>query len=244
MILAVAVSMTGCGATIPDLSEEQTDLITEYAAGLMVKYNSIPERSLLKDAQLEVEEQKEAEIREKQKKKEEAEKAYLEAQNAEKEEKNDSAFEGEAQEVKKDPTIDNLAAFYGLDGFLVSYTGYELCQSYPDEEREDFFLAMEATQGKQLCILKFDVSNTSSEELDFDMFSKRGVFFLTMEGADRIPVQSTLLLDDLASYKGMIAAGTQEPMILVFEVDESIQQIGTMELTARNGSEKGTMMLQ
>ena len=237
--------LSGCGATIPDLSEEQSDLVTEYAAGLMIKYNSLPEESLLNETQLVIEEQKEVEIKEKEKKKEEAQKAYLAAKEAEEKGDSQEGADGNTAEApKQDPTIDDLASFYGLDGFSVFYTGYELCKSYPDESRDDFFLAMDATAGKQLCIIQFNVSNISGEDKDFDMFAKQGVFFLSIDGQDTIQAQSTLLLDDLAVYKGVIASGAQEPMILVFEVDESIQQMGTLELTARNGSEKGTIILQ
>ena len=241
IVLVLSMLITGCGSTIPDLSEEQTELVTEYATGLLLKYNSIPGRSLLNDSQLEIEEKKEEEQREKEKKKEEAAQAYLAAQEAANSEKKSDVS---LQTEEASDNIDDLAKFYGLDGFSISYIGYQLCQSYPDEEREDFFLAMDATQGKQLCIVQFNVTNILSEEHEFDMFEKQGKFYLSIDGQDKVPAQSTLLLDDLASYKGVLSAENQEQMILVFEVEQSIQQISTMELTAKYDSKKGSIVLQ
>lgn len=247
MIFFMAVVlMSGCGATLPELSEEQTDLVTEYAAGLLIKYNALPDNNLLNEAQMEEEEKKEAEEKEKERKKKEAEKAYLESKAA-KENENTTQSEGDgdtAAPAKEDPTIEDLASFYELSDFSISYSGYQLCQSYPDEDRDDFFLAMEATEGKKLCILQFNVTNTSGTDSEFDMFAKQGIFYVSIDGQEKIPVQSTLLLDDLATYKGIIASGESVPMILVCEVEETTEQIGGMELTAKYGTQKGTIILQ
>ena len=239
MVLTISILITGCGTNIPNLSEEQTDLVTEYAAGLLIKYNSIPSRSLLNDAQLEAEGKKEAEEREKERKKEEAAKAYLESQDTAK-----TKNKKENSDKNKSPVISDLATFYGLEGFTILYSGYQLCQSYPDESRDDYFLAMDATEGKQLCILQFNVTNTAGEDKQFDMFEKKPLFYLSIDGKDKIPVQPTLLLDDLSSYKGTITASNLEQMVLVFEIDGSLSQLGTMELTARYGDQKGLLNLQ
>ena len=241
MVLTISILITGCGTNIPNLSEDQTELVTEYAAGLLIKYNSIPSRSLLNDAQLEAEEKKEAEEREKERKKEEAAKAYLESQDAA---KSKNKKENSNTVENKSPVISDLATFYGIEGFTISYSGYQLCQSYPDESRDDYFLAMDATEGKQLCILQFNVTNTAGEDKQFDMFEKKPLFYLSIDGKDKIPVQLTLLLDDLSSYKGTITASNSEQMILVFEIDGSLSQLGTMELTARYGDQKGLLNLQ
>lgn len=245
IILISAALLSGCGETIPEISQEQTELITEYAAGLLIKYNSLPDKNLLNEDEMKEQEQIEALAREKEKKKKDAEKAYLEAKEAqEKEKENKQEKKSSDSASKPDAVIDDLAAFYDLNDFSILYSGYQMCQSYPDESRDDYFLAMDATEGKQLCIVKFDVTNTSDAESDFDMFARKGVFYLSIDGADKIPIQSTLLLDDMASYKGMIAPGNTEPVILVFEVDDTISQPGTMELTARYGDKKGTVTLQ
>ncbi len=41
--------LSGCGlVTMPELTEEQTELVTEYAAGLILKYDPLrPESDLL-----------------------------------------------------------------------------------------------------------------------------------------------------------------------------------------------------
>ena len=71
--------MSGCGEKIPDMSEEETALVTEYATNLLVKYSTVTDRELLNEMQLEEEMAKEAEERERLLKTKELEAAYLQA---------------------------------------------------------------------------------------------------------------------------------------------------------------------
>ena len=38
-IMTMTLSLSGCGNAIPDMSEEESAMITEYAAGLLLKYD-------------------------------------------------------------------------------------------------------------------------------------------------------------------------------------------------------------
>ena len=51
-------------------------------------------------------------------------------------------------------------------------------------------------------------------------------------------------LDDLSSYAGTIPANGEEEMVLVFEVPDSVSQMGSMELIMRDQSGENTLMLQ
>ena len=57
LTLAVAASlcMTACGASIPELTEEQNALVVEYAAGLLLKYDANYENRLVEEAEPEEE---------------------------------------------------------------------------------------------------------------------------------------------------------------------------------------------
>ncbi len=45
--IAAAVFMTGCGAEVPELTEEETETISEYAAGVLLKYDRVSKGRLL-----------------------------------------------------------------------------------------------------------------------------------------------------------------------------------------------------
>lgn len=248
LTLSICTALSGCGAMVdmPELSEEQTELVTEYAAGLMLKYDTKYSSKLMTEEDLEKEEAKEEEERAKQEAYKEAAAAYLAkkeiADNKAKEEKESSSSEGSSSGVSSNPSIDNIASFYGIDGFSVSYSGYEICDSYP-HSGSDMLMAMEATPGKSLLVLKFNVANTSGGSANFDMFYRSPNFYVSVDGGKNIHNQATLLLDDMAAFAGEMSAGDSKEMVLIFEVDESIASVGSMTLTANNNGEKGTMVL-
>lgn len=252
VVLILSTVFTGCGALVdlPKMDEEQTALVTEYAAGLILKNNEAFKSGLLDDDELALEATKEAEARERERKIKEAAQQYIaNSQNAGKKDKdngdNSSGTDGGSgsQSAPVEQSVDNVASFYGLDGFNVSYKGYELTDSYPSGG-EDMLMAMDASPGKQLCVINFDVTNTSAETSNFDMFYRKPNFYLVTDGGDKVHYQATLLLDDMAAYVGEIGPSETKQMVLVFEVDENVSSFGSLSLNVKNDSERGTMKLQ
>ena len=39
--ITAAICMTGCGSIMPDLTEEETEIISEYASGVLLKYDRV-----------------------------------------------------------------------------------------------------------------------------------------------------------------------------------------------------------
>ena len=59
--ITAAILMTGCGSVMPDLTEEETEIISEYAAGVLLKYDRVHGGRLMSEAEYEMEENKKAE---------------------------------------------------------------------------------------------------------------------------------------------------------------------------------------
>lgn len=243
-MIALAVMLTGCGATIPELTTEQEELICEYAAGLMLKYDKKYSGRLLNDETLAIEEAKESDARAKEKAYRDAREKAGQNKKEEPEENTDSASDsGSVNTGIMDDTVSDIAAFYGIEGVSISYTGYLICDSYPDAG-DDMFLAMDATEGHKLLILQFDVSNVSADTVKFDMFYRNPGFGLSVNGGDRISQQYTLLMDDMAAYNGDIDAGVTEQMILAYEIKDDILGIDSLVLSLKGDDKKGSMVLQ
>ena len=56
--ITAAILMTGCGSVMPDLTEEETEIISEYAAGVLLKYDRVHGGRLMSEAEYEAEENK------------------------------------------------------------------------------------------------------------------------------------------------------------------------------------------
>ncbi|MCR4650933.1 MAG: hypothetical protein K5662_04190 [Lachnospiraceae bacterium] len=254
VVLCVMMSgMCGCGMlpSLPDLTEEQNAVITEYAAGLMLKYDKNDLTRNLSDEELVKGEQEEAEARAREERLKQSAEEYLRKKEAAKMDKasnedKESSDSGSKEEKveKKENVIDDIAGFVGMDEFSVRLSGYDLMDSYPEAGRADDILSVTSSQGKDLLLLKFDVTNTSSADADFDMFAKKAAFSITFGDGSRIAQEMTLLLDDMSAYKGIITAGSSENMVLIFEVDEGFGDIAGSKLNVIYNGEAAVLPLQ
>ncbi len=249
LILGTGIALTGCGLVdMPELTEEQSALVTEYAAGLILKYDvTAMGDKLLSEEELAKGEQEEAEQRQKEREAREAAEEYLAKKaNAGKDKKNDSdgsSSDAATASAPTEQTIGDLADFYGMSGFDISYMGYEISDSYPTSG-EDMLMAMDATEGKTLCVLKFNVTNNSGADATFDMFYRNPSFYLSINGGEKVHQQYTLLLDDMAASNDPVAAGETIERVLIFEVPDDVGSISTMSMQAKNAEGlKGTMNL-
>ncbi len=244
MVVAFPVLLCGCNSKVQDLTPEQTALISEYATHLLVKHSELSDRNLLDDRELEEGIAIEAQERERKIKAEEIAQTYLNAEV----EMVEGAVPDEEQENEAGQEViipsQTIAEFWGEDNFTIDYHSYELCESYPAAESEEFYMAMDATPGNQLCVVKFSVQNDSAEDSELNMIGKKGKYLLRMENGDTEFAQATMLLDDLASYKGTIAGNTEEQMVLVFEVDDTITQMESAELVMKSESGENVIPLQ
>lgn len=250
--MIISVILCGCGSTLPEMSDMETAVVTEYATNLLVKYSTLSERALLNEEELEAGIIEEAEEKERLLKVKEFEKMYLNGtedvadtktsdKKNEKDNDNMESTNSVAQEPAPQLSVDE---FFAENNFSIDYSSYALCQSYPEADGEDVFMVVDAAPGKQLCIIKFNVNNLSADEQALDMYTKGGRFSLEIENGSTVSAQSTLLVDDLSSYIGTIPAGGTEEMVLIFEVAEDVSQMGNMNLIMKGQNGENTLTLQ
>ena len=216
--ITAAILMTGCGSVMPDLTEEETEIISEYAAGVLLKYDRVHGGRLMSEAEYEMEENKKAER--------EAAASAAEQQNEEENAAEESAASyTEVVDVSQDAEVvvpSTIEEYYDIQDITFQYTGYELTDSYPsDSEEDNVFFAMDATEGMQLLVLKFTATNVSSADQTLDMIGYGVRFKVSVNGGSGENVLSTMLLNDMQNYKGVISAGTGTELVSIVEVPQA-----------------------
>lgn len=221
VLLAIAsLTLTACGATVPEMTEEESAQVVEYAAGLLLKYDKnyngrLVDEELLADTQ---EEPKQPEVI-----KEEPEMPQEEAPSV------DAATQDDSQASNK-----SVQEFYGIEGVEVIYNGFEVKDIYPDSEEEEVYFAMNAEQGKKLLILNFEMKNITGQSLDIDMVSKGAKFKLSINGGAPRYALTTMLMNDMATFAGTIEAGESENLVLISEIlEEEAGSISSVSLVMK-----------
>ena len=115
-------------------------------------------------------------------------------------------------------TVGSLESFLELpEGLSLVNTGYELCQSY--QGAAGSYFALEASEGKELLVLQFTLQNQSGASQEINLLDRQDNYRVTVNGSYNKTALTTMLTDDLSTYKGTLAAGSTEKVVLVFEVD-------------------------
>lgn len=229
----VAGLLAGCGSTMPDLTPEETDIISEYAVGILLKYDKRNGSRLVDTSEYEnVVEEAPEEIPE------------VEQEPESEIPENDTEVVDVSQDVETVSPPSTIEEYYGIEGVTFQYLGYDLADSYPPEaDGADIFFAMDATEGSQLLVLRFMATNTTSSDLILNMMDYGVKFRVSVNGEAGQGALTTMLLNDLQSYKDVLPAGYSVELVSIIEVPKS-SSIETIDFILRGGDENATMPLQ
>lgn len=240
VMTAIVFTLTGCGARIPDMTQEEEHMIGEYAATLLLKYDANSRSRLVSREEVEAEELKQAELEEKKKAEEAAKQAQEEMEQA------DQVQTAETTQQSSANAIGRPEEFFELpDGIVISYKEYEVCGSYPQGDETSAYFALDAAEGKRLVVLKFNMENQSQSEQRIDILSQNAVIRVTANGSYSRNVLTTMLMDDMSTYVGDIPAGETVELVLVAELDNDVaNNISTLMLNLKNESKTCTIQLK
>ena len=237
--------LCGC-AIVPslNLTEEQSTLIAEYAAGKLIEYAKGHPGGLI----TRVDDIDFTEVNPGLKKEEEPiPEPILPGQmptpqdGPEVPEENAPAPDGpgapdestqealvEAPEDAAQTSTESLAKVLGMNGPVLSYDYYEIAQHYPDNDAELAF-SMKAAPGKDLLIVHFLLTNPGDSDVNVHTDSSDFKVRLLVNGSDKLRGDVTFLDNDLMNYDGVLTPGAQVDAVFVFEVAQDTE-VESMEL--------------
>lgn len=231
-VLAISACMlTGCIDSMPDMTEEQSELVAEYAADMLLKYSPnyhyrIADEEEVASAEAEMETSQEEETTQ-----EESQPSQDLSQTG----------SGETVSVGAETSVEDgseydLAAFFGMDQFSIMYASCEATDAYPNAESGVGF-SVTAPQGYNLLVLHFDVENLGEEAAQCDLFDQISKVTVNVNDAGYVQALSTLLTNDLTTYMEDIPAGEVADAVVVVPVEQTdLDEIQTavMQITTQD----------
>ena len=242
-VVLASLSVSGCGL-VPslNLTEEQSTLVAEYAAGKLIEYIKGHPGGLM-----ELEDIDRADVNPGMKKEEEEDllppalpgtddvpPALPDPEEIVPDDQRE--FEIESPEgdeaLVEAPVVDtppekSLSEALGIEGAQLTYDRYEVVSTYPDNTELAF--TMKAAPGKDLLIVHFDLSNPGDSDINVFTDSSGFKVRLMLNGSEKLRGDITFLDNDLMNYQGLLTPGAQVDSVLVFEVKEGTE-IGSMDL--------------
>lgn len=233
MVLGLLM-LPGCSNEIPDMTEESKDMVVEYAAAVVRKYDANRKQEFMELEELvALEESRAAEAAKEEAKEEES----AEAESTLIPDEEVPVIESE--EVEAPVTLESILQ---LEEMTLSYEGYETKAFYPDEG-ENLFFVMNATEGNELLVLHFNLQNHAQNEQFVDLISKGVRYKIEINGETK-NVLTTMLLNDLSNYQETILQGSTAELVLICEIPtEQVNEISSLSLIVRSADEKTTISL-
>lgn len=263
------LTLAGCGG-IPDMDAEQEEMVSEYAVSLLLKYDSENHSRLVnvdnfvtayetaKRIHDQAEEayynklaEEENKRREEAERQEELNNSYSQetpSQGGDYEYSEEGSGSGSGRgDGNGGATVvdtQTIEEFLGVGVFNFAYAGFDVLSDYP-EDSMDFVPYISASEGGELCVVYFNVTNNSSEAATLDIIDivPMTYFKLAINGGSFKSVVRTILEDDIAVYSGTFAAGETKRLVLIAEIREGTI-VDNLELRINKGSDTLTKSLR
>lgn len=229
--LAVALLTAGCGE-MPELTQEETELIAEYAAGILLKYDSGQSNRLVDTSGYDEEIEEEESAPESEEPEEEPELEEV------------TTVVDVSQDEETEPAVSSVEEYYGVPNVMITYTGYEVTDSYPpSSEEDDLVFSMDASAGTQLLVLKFNAQNLSGEDQSLNMLGYGARFRVSVNGESSKGALATMLVNDMQTYNDVISASSSVELVSIVEIPQGTN-VGSIDFILRGGEQDATLNLQ
>ena len=155
-----------------------------------------------------------------------------------------AASEAQAPTAQEDITT-SLEDFFGLaEGVTLTYRDYQIADSYPEDESAEDYFALDASTGKKLLILNFELTNGTDQEENVDFLSTASRYIITVNDGTRGNALTTMLPNDMSTYVETMAPGETQGLVLLLEVNEDMANgIQNISLRLKNTSNEYTIQL-
>ncbi len=238
--------LTGCTDAIPELEEEEMQMVEEYAAELLLEYHAGYQSSVLSEEEIEEEAQRlrqRAEILAQI----EAQKALEEAENEDEAETGEEGEGGDGESEGEEVLSSDIDDFLEIPELEINFSNMIVCDSYPaDAEANDWQGVTMATGNNRLVVFEFTLENVSGQDYELDMMS-RDVRFVFEVGESRSKsALTTLLTNDFLLYHGVIPAGETITNVAMIELSaEDAENLNRVDLIIKyNGARTETTLVQ
>lgn len=198
LIITMASGLfSGCAKKV-ELTEEEQDLVAEYAAQIILKHDKNYNGKL-----------KEIDAEEPSKEEDSNKSSDITDGNNEETASNDNTQDGNTVNA------DSFSEAFGFTGLTVEYTGYQVADSYP--QTSDMAFVLNPTGDMKLLILKFNVKNNTESTVDVGMMPAETVLKSVINENSRYTALVTLLMDGLNTFSGPVNAGESKELVLAFQ---------------------------
>ena len=244
-ILCILISLfmlVGCGSEVPELTDEQMELVADYSAALLMKYDSQSPSRLLPEGYDSVDntvtitrdlpEQEDEEV-------------IIDNPEPEVSETDLDVIDNTTGETEKsDNHTEGFADHLAGTGINIEYSYWELLDSYP-EDAGNLYFSVDASEGNRLLVVHFLLSCTEGDMKQVNMTDYSLKYRVSLNGGSKKKIMTTMLDNDILTFKGTVVPDQMIDIVAVAEIrEDEAESINSIVLTIKGKEFSTTMQLQ
>lgn len=228
-IFSCCILFVGC-EEVQELTDEETKLVAECAADLLLKHDLSYEDRIAQGEQdsselttTEVEDDISSEENN--------------TQATTTQEKEENTTEDLTEDVKEDSdeTIvkneNDIAKIVGIKDASILYKDFKIMKQYPAKDVDGAIVNISASDGYQLLILKFGIRNITQEPIQVSLMDHEVKYDVICNDKYAANPMLTILLDDLETLDIHVNPDKEEEAVLIFQISEDLtDKLETIDL--------------
>lgn len=242
-VALLMVTLTGC-IQENRLPDQKADIIAEYMAGLVLKYNPY-DSSLLPMNMLEEEKTEEVveEANELTNASDQSEDANTATEQASQNEDNTAKSNESTTKPSEEPEeqLQNytLSEVIGMKEFAIDYSEYELTDTYSEND----YFSITARKGYQLLIATFTVKNQSKEKAIFNLNKREIKYQLDVNSGTIFKPLLTCSDRDIQYINMPFEKEETKNVVLIFEIPQKTE-LSDLNLIVSSDDKSGSIKLK
>lgn len=227
MLSVVSAALCGCTG-MGSLSEENSDLVAEYSAGVLLRFSDEYRYKLITSEQL-VKEKQQSETPEQ-------ETAVSPPPTAQA----PSAAGNDTAEVSEQQST-SLNDIYQQKGLDFSFKSGRFCDKYQENKNVS---PIKPGKGETLFVAAFQVKNTSGKKKNVDLRKSGVTYKLILDGSEFRPSINILSNGGLNFLNTSIGGGQKEEAVLIFNVSAERKNSSAIQLAVEKGGKTSTIKIK
>ena len=205
--MSIAFLFCGCGTPMYELTVEEEELIVQYSAYALGRFNTY-QKDGMQYYNKELYEVNPPE-------------SVLESTKEDPENDSEQNTLAEGTGNSGNTAYGNAISFSDAIGYKselkVSYQGFDLSGNY----KEGNYFSIDAKPGYQLCVAKFEIKNITDKKVEVNAMEQSPTFRLSIDGGKSwVNEDATLLVYDLSTYYGTLDPSDSVECVLLFQIPE------------------------
>lgn len=220
LFLILLMTLTGCVQKL-ETTQAQSDALAEYMAGLLLKYDAKYDKKLIPQMVEDNEDSRTDSQTDDLDNKDNSNKNNTDVPNT------SGSTDDKANEEKQAYSLAELA---GRNDYDISYLDYLLTDIYPENYNKAYFF-VEADEGKQLLVIKFNIKNKTKDKINIDLGEAEIKYQLEIAGNKIDKPWFTVLENDLQYIDITLEAEAATDAVLIYQISKGADT-GSMKLIA------------